>query len=197
MKGKRHLKHCGIFLLVLSILFLPACKGQATEEPRLKVTAGEQELRVIYYGNQSNETREEINKRLKMAMEETSVEELPYVPLDSVITLEAENFRTEEFSLSDNILNDNGEIFYREDTALTSVVPVKDGMAELSLPVHPVVFLSSVHPASPQTSDGENGEPEGTIRGIVVRADIDGTSFAFAFILRTDAGTLKGPQQEQ
>lgn len=178
-------------------MFLPACKGQVTEEPRLKLTAGEQELRVIYYENQSNETREEINKRLKMAMEETSVEELPYVPLDSVITLKAENFRTEEFSLSDNILNNNGELFYREDTALTSVVPVKEGIAEFSLPEHPAAFLSSVHPASLQISDGENDEPDGTILGIVARADIDGASFAFAFILRTDAGTVEGAQEEQ
>jgi len=99
VKSKKGLRSCSLLLLILIVLFLPACKGQATEEPQLKVTAGGQELRVIYYGDLYNESREEIDKRLRQAMEDTSVEELPYVALGDEIAIKAENFQTDAFIL--------------------------------------------------------------------------------------------------
>ncbi len=179
---KKHIRNCSIFLLILIVLLLPACKGQAIEEPQLKVTAGEQELRVIYYGDRYDETREEINKRLKQAMEDTSVEELPYVLLDEDIIISAENFQAAEFSATDYILKENGEIRYQEKTAQTSVIPVNDGTAAYTLTSHPAAFLSS---------NSEDYEPGKSIRGILVRADIEGSSFAFAVILRTDTGKFE------
>lgn len=182
MKSKKGLRNCGLLLLILVVLLLPACKGQATEEPQLKVTAGEQVLRVIYYGDRYNESREEIDKRLRQVMEDTSVEELPYVPLDEDIIISAENFQTENFSISDYILKENGEIRYQEKVAQTSVIRVNDGTAAYTLTSHSAVFLSS---------NSEDYEPGNVIRGIVVRADIEGASFAFAFILRTDVGKFE------
>lgn len=181
MKEKR-LRSCTLLFLVLMVMFLPACKGQATEEPQLKVSAGAQEFRVIYYGDLYNETREEINKRLMQAMEDTSVEELPYVPLGEDIIINAGNFQTEEFSISDYILKENGEIRYQEKVAQTSEIPMNDGEAAYPLTSHPASYLSS------NSEDYKQGE---VIRGIVVRADIEGSSFAFAIILRTDVGKFE------
>jgi hypothetical protein len=182
VKSKKGLRNCGRVLLILVVLLLSACEGQAMEEPQLKVSAGAQELRVIYYGDLYNETREEINQRLMQAMEDTSVEELPYVPLGEDIIINAENFQTEEFSLTDYILKENGEIRYQEKVAQTSEIPMNDGAATYTLISHPAAFLSS------NSEDYEQGK---AIRGIVVRADIEGSSFAFAFILRTDAGKFE------
>jgi len=182
VKGKRYLRSCTLFFLVLMVMFLPACKGQATEEPHLKVMTGEQELRVIYYGDRYNESREEIDKRLRQAMEDTFVEELPYVPLEEEIAINAENFQTEEFSITDYILKENGEIRYQEKVAQSSVIPVEGGAAAYTLTSHPAAFLSS---------NSEDYEPGKSIRSIVVRADIEGSTFAFALILRTDAGKFE------
>lgn len=174
---KKHIRSYTLLFLVLMVMILPACKGQAMEEPQLKVSAGAQELRVIYYGDLYNETREEINQRLMQAMEDTSVEELPYMPLGEDIIINAENFQTEELSLTDYILKENGEIRYQEKVAQTSEIPMNDGAAVYTLISHPAAFLSS------NSEDYEQGE---VIRGIVVRADIEGSPFAFAIILRTD-----------
>ena len=56
------------------------------------------------------------------------------------------------------------------------------GTATITLSSHPAAFLSS---------NSEDYEPGKVIRGIVVRADIEGSSFAFAFIFRTDAGKFE------
>lgn len=179
---KKHIRNCSLLLLILVVLLLPACKGQATEEPQLKVTAGEQELKVIYYGDRYNESREEIDKRLKQAIDETSGEALPYVPLDEEIIINAENFQAVEFSITDYILKENGEIRYQEKVAQTSAIPVEGGVAAYNLTSHPAAFLSS---------NSEDYEPGKVIRGIMVRADIEGSSFTFGFILRTDAGKFE------
>jgi hypothetical protein len=107
------------------------------------------------------------------------------VPIGEEIVIKAENFETEEFSIYDYILNTNGEILYEEKMTQTSELAVENGEANISLSSHPAAFLSS---------NSEDYEPGKTIRGLLVRADINGASFAFAFILRTDAGEF--PQSD-
>ena len=176
---KRYLKgYILLISLILTVLLLSACTGKMTQEPHLKIMAGEQEIRGIYYGNQYNQTKEEIEKRLKKVMEDNSWEELPYVALDEIITIEAENFQTEEFKVSDCILTKEGAFRYDERVTQTSAVTVKKGKADIVLSANPAASLSS---------DSEDYKPGNTIRGFVLRADIEGSSFAFAFILRTDA----------
>lgn len=183
-------------LLILTVLFLTACGGQSSEEPqkkqepRLKVTTGGQELKVIHYGDRYNETREELDKRLKQAMEGKSVDEIPYIALDDEIVITAENFQTEEFSVTDYILREDGAIRYDERVAQTTVLSVTDGAAAFDLSSNPASMLSSF------SGDYEPGK---SIRGFVVRADIDGAPFAFAFILRTDPGIIleQDPQENE
>lgn len=188
MKGKGFFRGGILIFLILGVALLAACGGQTkTQEPQLTVTAGDQELKVIYYGDRHNETRDEINRRLRQAMEGVSLEEIPYVDLGEEITIKAENFKTEKFAISDYVLKDNGEIRYQEKTAQKSEIQVTDAAAAFDLNSHPAVFLSSY------SGDYEPGK---TIRGFVVRSDIDGASFAFAFILRTDAGNPEAPEEQ-
>jgi hypothetical protein len=149
-----------------------------TQEPHLKIVAGEQEIKGIYYGNQYDQTNEDIEKGLEKAMEDNSWEKLPYVALNEIITIEAENFVTEEFTASDYILTKTGSFRYDEKVVQTSVVPLKEGKANIALSSNPAANLSS---------NSEDYEPGRTIRGFVLRANIEGSSFTFAFIVRTDA----------
>lgn len=174
----RYLRGCLLFSLLVAVLLLPACTGKKTEEPHLKIVAGEQEIKGIYYGNQYDQTSEELEKRLEKAMEGNSWEELPYVALKETITIEAENFQTEEFTVSDYILTKTGAFRYDEKVVQTSVVPLNDGKATITLSSNPAANLSS---------NSEDYEPGKTIRGFVLRADIEGSSFTFAFIVRSDA----------
>jgi type I restriction-modification system DNA methylase subunit len=167
-----------LFSMILMVLLISACKGEKTEEPHLKIDAGNQEIKVIYYGNQHNQTKEEIEERLKKVLEENSWEALPYVALNEKITIKTENFQTKELVITDYILTKTGAIRYDERVAQTSVVPVDDGVATMTLPRNLAVHLSS---------NSEDYKPGKTIRGMVIRTDINGSSFTFAFILRSDA----------
>jgi hypothetical protein len=175
---KSHLKVCTLLFLVMAVLLLSACEGKKTGEPQLKITADNKKIQVIYYGNQYNKTREELEKRLKMAMEGKSLEDIPYIALNGKIIIEAENFKTEELTVSDYILRSDGTFRYGDRATNTSVVPVKKGRAALSLSANPAASLSS------NSSDYLPGK---TVRGFIIQTDIEGSSFTFAFILRTDA----------
>lgn len=175
---KRYLKGCILFSLVMSVLLLSACKGESRQEPHIKITAGGQEIQGIYYGDRYNNTREEIEKRLKNVMENKNLEELPYIALKERITIEAENFKTKDFKVFDYILTKDGAIRYNEQVEQTSIVPVNMGKATIILSANPSASLSS---------NSEDYLPGKTIRCFVIRAEINGSSFAFAFILRTDA----------
>lgn len=175
---KRYLRGYILFSLVLTVLLLSACKEKKTEEPHLKIVAGEQKIQVIYYGNQYNQTREEIEKRLRKVMENNSWEELPYVSLNELITIEAENFQTKELAVLDYILTRTGTIRYNEKSVQASVVPMNEGKATITLSPNPAVNLSS---------NSEDYLPGKSIRCFVIRTDIEGSSFVFAFVLRTDA----------
>lgn len=177
-----HIRYGVLFSLLLALLILTACKvaltGEGTEEPYIKILAGNQELQGIYYGDRNNQTREEIEKRLKMAMDGKSMEQLPYIGLNEKIIIKTENFKTEEFKIFDYILTEDGCIRYQEKLTQTSVIPVEDRIAAFTLAPNPAALLSS---------SSVDYEPGKTMRGFVLRADIHGSPFAFAFILRTDA----------
>lgn len=174
---KRYFRGCMILSLIFTVLLLSACKEEKTEEPQLKIVVGEQELQGIYYGNQHNQTREEIENKLKKVMESKSWEELPYVSMNEIITIKAENFHAEELEVFDYILTRTGMIRYNEKSVLTSIIQVDEGKATITLSTNPVAFASS---------NSEDYLPGRTIRCFVIRTDIDNSSFAFAFILRTD-----------
>ncbi|GEM_PF-1087032 len=175
---KYQLRGCILFSLVFSVFLLSACKGKNIEEPSLKIMAGDQEIEAIYYGNENNQTREEIEKGLKKYMEEKSFEDIPYVALNEKITIETKNFKTKEFKVFDYILAKTGAIRYNDKVVQTSVVEVKDGKATITLLPNPASMLSS---------DISDYGPGKTFRGFVIRADIEDSSFTFAFILRADS----------
>lgn len=175
---KRYLRGCILFSLIFIVLLLTGCNGKKIEDPQLKIVVGNEEVPVIYYGNQHNQTGGSIETRLKKAMENNSWEELPYISLNEIITIKAQNFQTEEFAVFDYILAKNGTIRYDEKSVQTLVVPVNAGKATISLPSNLAVNFSS---------NSADYLPGKTIRCFVIRTDIEGSSFAFAFIFRTDA----------
>lgn len=178
MKMKAYSKSYILLFLVFTLLLMTGCSGQKMEEPSIKIVANNEEIKAIYYGNKYNKTNEEIETKLKSAMEGKDLEDLPYVSLNEKIIVEAENFQTKEFEVFDYILTESGEFRYDERTVQTSVVSVNNGKATITLSNN---FASSL------SSNSEDYLPGKTIRCFVIRADIDDSSFAFAFILRTDA----------
>lgn len=164
-----------VILLVIS-LATSGCKGKKIEEPHLTIIANDQELKGIYYGNHYNETREDIEKRLKMVMEDSKLEDIPYVAINDTITIETDNFKTDEFKVFDYILNQTGEILYYE-LGQKSTIAVEYGKSTIVLPTNMAFSLSS---------NSEDYLPGRTLRCFVLRPEMNDSTFTFAFILRTD-----------
>lgn len=177
MKMKAYSKSYILLFLVFTLLFMTGCSSKMMEEPSIKIVANNEEIKAIYYGDKYNKTNEEIETRLKSAMEGKTLEDLPYIALNEKIIIETENFQTEEFEILDYIITETGEFRYDEKTVQSSVIPVNDGKATITLSPTFITNLSSKN---------KDYLPGKTIRCFVIRADIEGSSFAFAFILRTD-----------
>ena len=178
MKMKAYLKSYISLFFIFTLFLLTGCKGKTLEEPSIKILADNQEMQVIYYGDKYNKTAEEIETRLKSYMEGKDLEDLPYIKLNEEIIIETENFQIKEFEVFDYILTELGEFRYDERTVQTSVAPVNDGKATINL---------STNFASGLSSNSDDYLPGKTIRCFVINADIEGSPFTFAFILRTDA----------
>lgn len=174
---KSHLKACTLLLLIMAVSLLSACEGKKTEEPQLKIKAGNKKIQVISYGNQQNQTREGLGKMLDKAIKGKKLENLPYVTWNEEITIEAENFQTKEFTVSDYALNKVGTFYYDDIVKNNYVVSVSEGRGIMNLSTNPLAAFSC------SISDHLPGN---TIRGFIVRTDIEGSSYTFAFVLRTD-----------
>ncbi len=148
------------------------------DEPQLRITSGEQDIVGINLGKYNHLTREELEKKLEPLMKDNSWEELPYVALDETITIEAENFEVEELVVDDYLLTSTGTILYGKESVLTSIIPVNEEKATFTLSANLLVSLSSKF---------EVYKPGNTVRCFVIRSNRGDSSFAYAFILRTDA----------
>lgn len=178
MEMKRYLRGCLLLCLLFTISLMTAYNSKNTEEPRMKILAGGQEIQVIYYGDRYNKSIEEIEKNLVKFMKNGDLEALPYIDLTEIITIVAENFETKKYTISDYILTTTGTFRYNTKSVLTSVVPVNYRKSTMVLTRNPSASLSS------NSYDYMAGK---SIRCFVIRTDIDGSPFTFAFILRTDA----------
>lgn len=109
-------------------------------------------------------------------MEDSKLEDIPYVAINDTITIETDNFKTDEFKVFDYILNQTGEILYYE-LGQKSTIAVEYGKSTIVLPTNMAFSLSS---------NSEDYLPGRTLRCFVLRSEMNDSTFTFAFILRTD-----------
>jgi len=164
--------------------------GDSDGLPRIKVTwnEGKQEI-PSSAGSIEWETKDEKTGEaqgitacgadpLPYLMEEP--EKLPYIPLESWITIEFTNAPApDSITLSDIILRDDGTPKYQDETVETQELQIKGQKAELYLEVNFWVMLSS---------DMSTYQKGGVIRGFRLDCNWDnGSNADYGFVLRTDS----------
>ena len=177
IRNKIHRRYAVLIVYVMMVLALSAC-AKATPEPSLTITIGDQSIKPIHYGDRNNESREDIERFLNFPFENATWEELPYFALGEEVVIESTNFETDLFTVEDAILKQDGTFKYGEQSTISYEIEVVEGIAKFQLPDHFATSLSS---------NTEDYKPGHTIRAFVIRAKIDKSDFAFAFVIRTNA----------
>lgn len=168
-----------VFAIVALVIIITFINGgpRAIPEPSISIMIGEQSIKPIYYGDRYNETREDIERFLNLPFEEGSWEVLPYVELGDEVIIRFDNFEAKSVSIVENLLSQEGKFLYDEKSALVHDVTLEDGVIRFELQSNPAVHLSS---------NSESYKPGHVIRAFVIRAEVNKSDFAFAFVIRTN-----------
>ena len=168
-----------IIALVVIVIIITFLKGgpSATPEPKISVMIGEQVIKPIYYGDRYNQTRDEIERFLDLPFEDGSWEALPYVELGDEVVIRFENFEVGRITISEDLLNQEGKFLYDDRSTQTYDVEVEDREIHFELKSNWAVHLSS---------NSESYKPGHVIRAFVIRAEVNRSNFAFAFVIRTN-----------
>lgn len=166
-------------ILFAGVLFILNGLGSGKEEPQMLLTCGEHQLQTLYYGDRYNEMRADLEKGFSRVLNEESWESLPYVHIGDEILIDLKNYDVEKFTVFDYILTKDGKIAYQEAVTLKYQVDVnREGYG--------VLKLNANEPISKSNTD-DNAEEGQVIRGFVLRTEIEGSDFAFGFVVRTDS----------
>lgn len=164
-----------VSMVVAFTLIFEDPKG--TPEPWISVKVGEQEVKPIFYGDRYNKSREDIERYLVKPFEDGGWESLPYVKLGDEVVVRFENFEAANVTVTEDLLRQDGTFLYGENSTVIHEVEVENDKVFFDLPSNWAVHLSS---------NSENYRPGHVIRAFVVRAEINKSDFAFAFVIRTN-----------
>lgn len=166
-----------IFIMMIVILFVLSYYSGGKEEPKMRLSCGENELQTLYYGDRYHEMRTDIEKGFSRAIKENTWQDLPYVQIGDEIIIDLKNYDVDKYTVYDYILTKEGKIAYQEAVTLKYQVEVnREGQG---------VFKINAN-ATRQIEEGEVVQGE-IIRGFILRTVIDGSNFAFGFVVRTDS----------
>lgn len=168
---KKSTKIIIVILLVLVSVLLSSCQN-SMEEPAIKISYDSDGLEPIYYGNQYNKEKDEIEKRLKDFMVGKRFIDLPIIDSGDKVQIEALNFKTNEFKIYDYIMDENCNIISEYDVEPFIIRSVEDRNAE-------IIF-----------EEGQDLERyfdfavEGNlIHCLLIRCKVNNSSFAFATLV--------------
>lgn len=165
-------------ILVIFISIMLISKGSTGKpEPRISIKVGEQIIKPIYYGDRYNTSRSDIERFLGKPFEDGSWEALPYVDLGDEVIIRFENFNATHVRVTEDLLNREGKFLYDEKSTL---------MHDVELNEDEIRFLMKSNWAVHLSSNSESYKPGHVIKCYVIRAEVDRSDFAFAFVVRTN-----------
>lgn len=166
-----------VLLFVIGISTILNGFGGGKEEPHMQLTCGDHELQTLYYGDRYNEERMDLEKGFSRVLNEKTWKDLPYVHIGEEIIIDLKNYDVDMFTVYDYILTKDGKIAYQEAVTLKYQVDVnREGQGVLRL-----------NPNASLLKDDDQREEGHVIRGFILRTTIDGSDFAFGFVVRTDS----------
>lgn len=160
-----------ISIMMLSMIFITAC-GKKKEEPTLMLKYNDQQLKVIHYGDRYNETKEDIEKRLKDSMIGKKFEELPVISTGEEIIIENTNFNVEQYEVYDFIIDENANIVSDFKTASSTVNVSESNTATFEL-------VNSFEPTAFESYKVNDQN----IHCLLIKCKIDKSDFVFATLL--------------
>lgn len=98
-----------LLIATLAILLLTGC-SQRFEEPQIGIALNTIKQDAIYYGDRYDDSKEDIEKRLKDYMIGKRFIDLPMIQSDDTIQVESSNYDVETIEVYDYILDDKCNI---------------------------------------------------------------------------------------
>lgn len=166
-----------VLFMIISVLLILKGLGGGKEEPQMSLSCGEHQFQTLYYGDRYNEMRTDLEKGFSRVLNEETWEDLPYVHIGEEILIDLKNYDVENYTVYDYILTKEGKIAYQEAVTLKYQVDVnRDGYGILKLNAN-----ASLRNDELNLLEGQ------VIRGFILRTMIEGSDFAFGFVVRTDS----------
>lgn len=161
----------GFIILLISLLSISCAKGM--EEPIIRVSINSDEQEMIYYGDRYNKKKEEIEKRLKEYMIGRRFVDLSAIKVEDSIEIKIANYNTEQFQIYDYIIDEKCNI--RSDFIIEpTVIRVNENnIAEYN-------YSKNID----SEVNTQNLKEEALYHCLLIRCDIENSSFTFATIVK-------------
>lgn len=161
----------GIIFLLISLLLISCNKGM--EEPIIRVSINSNEQEMIYYGDRYNKKKEEIEKRLKEYMIGRRFVDLPTIEVGDSLEIKIANHNTAQFQIYDYIIDEKCNI--RSDFIID---PTVIGVNENNIAEY------EYSKAIDSEINTQNLKEEALYHCLLIRCDIENSSFVFATIVK-------------
>ena len=146
------------------------------ETPKLTITIGDKQLDYIVAKNQWNGAKYDREDTFKTIMEKGSEREIPYIEIGNTATISFANNPPSKFTISDILIDKNGNQRYSDKGIINIPVELKDGKGSFEIKKHLASGLSSYYV-----------EGKTDIRGFRMTATWGENECEYAFIIRTDS----------
>lgn len=159
-------------MLLIILLILSSCKPKMYQEPTIKVSYDDNELKVIHYFDRNNKKQEDIEDKIKRVMVGQRFIDLPMIDFDEKIKIEPLNFESTEFEVYNYIVDEDGNIISEYNVEPITTATIEDNKAEF-------IFEKPLN-----LEEYKDNEVEGqSIHCLLFRSEIHNSSFAFGILV--------------
>ena len=164
-------------VLLLNILMIGCAATNPPQEPsKLTITIGEKQLDYIVAKNQWNGAIYDREGTFQTILKKGLESEIPYIEIGNTATISFTNNPPSKFTISDILIDENGNQRYTYKEIINIPVELKDGKCFFEIKKHLASALSSYYV-----------EGKTDIRGFRMTATWRENECEYAFIIRTDS----------
>ncbi|MCB2291349.1 hypothetical protein LGK97_16605 [Clostridium sp. CS001] len=167
-----------ITLVLLIIILMIGCSATnpPQQPPKLSITISEKQLEYVVGENKWNGSIYNREGTFQTILKKGSKNEIPYIEIGNTATISFTNNPPEKFTISDILIDENGNQRYSNKEIINIPVELKDGMGSFEIKKHLASGLSSYYV-----------EGKTDIRGFRMIATWEENECEYAFIIRTDS----------
>lgn len=164
-----------VFLMSIFMIGCTSIKSQE-EPPKLTITIGNKQLDYIVAKNQWNGAKYDREDTFKTILKNVSESEITYIEIGKTVTINFTNNFPDKFTISDILIDKNGNQRYSNKEIISIPVKLKNGTCSFEIKNHFASALSSYYV-----------EGKTDIRGFRMVASWGENECEYAFIIKTDS----------